>query len=84
MIHICWVNLPYGRNHPANVKFVVSKSFAIASAPCCYKGWGGAWRLQDLRADRFVCSAGGQVRGCFPAKTRALGRGRTHCMETDF
>jgi hypothetical protein len=25
----CWVNLPFGRNHPACLKFVVSKSFAI-------------------------------------------------------
>jgi ATP-dependent Clp protease ATP-binding subunit ClpX len=32
MIHICWVNLPFGRNHPAYLKFVVPKSFAITSA----------------------------------------------------
>jgi hypothetical protein len=25
------VNLPFGRNHPAYIKFVVSKSFAITS-----------------------------------------------------
>jgi hypothetical protein len=32
MIPLCWVNLPYGRNHPAYVKFVVSMSFAITSS----------------------------------------------------
>jgi hypothetical protein len=31
IISMCWMNLPFGRNHPAYLKFVVSKSFAIAS-----------------------------------------------------
>jgi hypothetical protein len=36
MIPLCWVNLPFGQNHPTYLKFVVSMYFAITS-----KDWGG-------------------------------------------
>jgi hypothetical protein len=32
MISMCWVNLPFGQNHPTYIKFVVSMSFAITSS----------------------------------------------------
>jgi hypothetical protein len=31
MIPLCWVNLPFGQNHPTYLKFVVSMYFAITS-----------------------------------------------------
>jgi hypothetical protein len=31
MISMCWVNLPFGQNHPTYIKFVVSMNFAITS-----------------------------------------------------
>jgi hypothetical protein len=44
MISMCWMNLPFGRNLPAYIKFVVSKSFAITSLeikndikPACFR-----------------------------------------------
>jgi hypothetical protein len=48
MISMCWMNMPFGRNHPARVKFVVSLSFAIASVK---KGFSPLERVSS-RADR--------------------------------